>query len=99
MQPELASMEQRDAPVRVVRVDIPNHVLSEELFGPGIHVPRCQVIFRHMLPAPPDATLQHVTRHGIVLVFEAPPSTDEEPSANGLMVPWGQVSYLRFFHG
>jgi hypothetical protein len=98
MQPELAPADLKGAPVRVVHVDIPNHVLSEELFGPGIHVPRCQVIFRHMLPVPPDATLQHVTRHGIVLVFEAPPAEDE-PSPNGLMVPWGQVSYLKFFHG
>lgn len=95
MQPQLAPSE-HDAPVRVVDVEIPNHVLSEELFGAGIHVPRCQVVFRNMLPAPPEATLQHLTAHGLVLVFEVP-ATGEAPLPNGLMVPWAQVSYVRLF--
>ena len=46
--PELTAIQ---APVRVVRVEIPTHVLSEELFGQGISVPRCTVVFRNMLPA------------------------------------------------
>ena len=96
MNPDLAPMDP-GAPMRVVDVEIPNHVLSEELFGAGIHVPRCQVVFRHMLPAPSEAALQHVTAHGLVLIFQAP-DAEGAPSSNGLLVPWSQVSYVRLYH-
>jgi hypothetical protein len=77
-------------------VEIPDRSLSERLFGPGIHLSRCEVIFRHMLPAPPGATLQAVQGHGLVLVF-APDQVDgDQPT--GLVIPWSQVSYIRFIH-
>ena len=85
------------APVRTVRLELPTHILSEALFGQGITVSRCTVVFHHMLPAPPEGTLQGVTDHGLVLIFDPQPSGDDEP-INGLLVPWSQVSYVRFHH-
>lgn len=84
-------------PVRVVRLQIPNHQLSEELFGPGVAVPWCKVVFRHMLPAPAEASLHGVLKHGLAMVFAEPAAADDEP--NGLLVPWDQVAYVNFHHG
>lgn len=87
------------APVRVVRLQIPNHMLSESLFGQGIAVTACQVVFRHMLPAPPEATLHAVLDHGLVIVFPPAPAAgpqDEPPT--GLLVPWSQLAYVKFIH-
>jgi hypothetical protein len=107
------SPEERAAPVRVVRVSIPSHELSEALFGPGTRVPRGQVVFRYMLPLPESATLRAVTAHGLVLVFDPSPSEGDEfrqldpgaPQArgpelhDGLLVPWSQLSYVKFLGG
>jgi len=107
------SREERAAPVRVVRVSIPSHELSEALFGPEIRVPAGQVVFRYMLPLPESATLQAVTAHGLVLVFEPSPSEGDKfrqphpgaPQArgpelhDGLLVPWSQVTYVKFLGG
>lgn len=81
-------------PVRVVQVEIPNSALSERLFGPGIHLSSCEVIFRHMLPAPPSASLQAVQEHGLVVVFTSDQVDEDQPT--GLVIPWSQVSYIRF---
>lgn len=90
--------QSQGAPVRVVRLEIPSHLLSEALFGEGITVTRCTVVFHHMLPAPPVGTLQGVTPRGLVLIFDPQPEGEDEQS-NGLLVPWNQVSYVKFFHG
>jgi hypothetical protein len=95
MSDEASSPEDRGAPVRVVTLSIPDRELSEALLGPGTHAPRCQVIFRYMLPAPEEATLKAVLPHGLVLAFE--PS--DEVSPKGLLVPWPQVSYVRLLDG
>jgi hypothetical protein len=96
MQDQHVEEQQQGSPVRVVTLQIPNHMLSEQLFGQGIQITRCQVIFRHMLPAPPEALLQAVMEHGLVMVFPEVDASGEEPT--GLLVPWTQVSYIRFFH-
>lgn len=83
--------ETGQAPVRVVQVEVPDRAQGEELFGPGMGAPRCVVVFRNMLPVPAEATLRSVTRHGLVLSF-APAEGGEH---NALLVPWGQVSYLK----
>jgi len=83
--------ETGQAPVRVVQVEVPSRALGEELFGPGMGAPRCVVVFRTMLPAPAEATLRGVTHHGLVLSFA--PADGE--GHNALLVPWGQVSYLK----
>jgi hypothetical protein len=85
-------------PIRVLSLSIPSHQLSEELFGPGIGVQRCRVVFRQMLPAPAEATLQAVLGHGLALTFPAadPAAGEEQPT--GLLVPWGQISYVTFFY-
>lgn len=87
--------ETGQAPVRVVQVELPDRALGEELFGPGVGAPRCVVVFRNMLPAPAEATLRAVTRHGLVLSF-APADSGEH---GALLVPWGQVSYLKLAVG
>ena len=80
-----------DAPVRVVELAVPNHMLSEQLSGSGIHVASCAVVFRQMLPSPEAATLQGVTSHGLILTFQR----DEDHSPRGLLVPWAQISYVK----
>ena len=87
--------QERGAPVRVVSLEIPSPALSEQLLGPGVHSARCQVIFRNMLPLPESATLQAVTGHGLVLIFEA----EADGGHGGLLVPWSQLSYVKFPSG
>lgn len=94
---ETEGSESQGAPVRVVRLQVPSHLLSEALFGQGITVSRCTVVFHHMLPAPAEGSLQGVTEHGLVLVFPPQPEGGGEETS-GLLVPWNQVSYIKFHH-
>jgi len=87
--------QDKAAPVRVVRLELPDPTLAERLCGPGIGVTACEVVFHTMLPSPPEATLQAVMSHGLVLVFE-PPLEGTAGQPTGLVVPWAQVAYLRF---
>ena len=87
--------QERGAPVRVVSLEIPSPALSEKLLGPDVHAARCQVIFRNMLPLPESATLRAVTGHGLVLVFAA----EADGEHGGLLVPWSQLSYVKFPFG
>lgn len=80
--------------VRVIRVEIPNHMLSEALFGSGIQLGWCEVVFRHMLPAPTAGTLHGVNEHGLSILCSGARDADQ-PS--GLLVPWSQIAYVRFF--
>ena len=88
--------EEGHAPVRVVEVEVPDHLLSEALFGPGILVRRCRVVFRHMLPAPESAVLEAVTGHALVLGAGV---VDPALPPTRLLVPWAQVSYITFIQG
>jgi hypothetical protein len=80
--------------LRVMRVEIPSHVLSEALFGSGIQLAWCEVVLRHMLPAPAVGTLHGVSEHGLSILYSGARDA-EQPS--GLLVPWSQVAYVRFF--
>ena len=80
------------APVRVVDLEMPSPALSERLLGPDLHVARCRVVFRNMLPVPESAVLHAVTGHGLTLVFPAA----AEGEHGGLMVPWSELSYVKF---
>ena len=90
---DAAAAEQAGSAVRVIRLRIPNHMLSEQLFGSGIEVAACEVVFRHMLPAPSTGTLHGVLKHGLAVVYDE--VLAGQPS--GLLVPWTQIAYVRFF--
>lgn len=78
-------------PVRVVRVKLSNG-LSAALLGRDVETISCRLVFRNMLPAPPEARLLEVLPHGLSLVFDQQPPVEGEPT--GMLVPWGQISYI-----
>ncbi len=86
--------EQQGAAVRVVRLQLPDEGCSERLFGAGMRVSCCEVVFRQMMPAPSAATLTAVLDHGLSLTYE-PTEAPDQP--RGLLVPWSQIAYLRRF--
>ncbi len=75
-------------PVRVAELTLDNRRQSEALLGAGVNVDRCRVAFRNMLPAAEEARLLAVLPHGISITFG-----DE---GDGLLVPWGNISYVTF---
>lgn len=72
-------------PVRVIEAQLPDRLLSEQLFGPGVQAERCRLVFKHMLPVADGARVSAVLPHGLSLSFE---------DGESLLVPWGQVSYV-----
>jgi hypothetical protein len=92
---ETEVLEEQTSPVRVVRALLPRAGLSEQLLGEDTVLSHCEIVFRTMLPSPPEATLQAVTPHGIVLQT-APESAGGEEAPTGLVVPWDQVAYIRY---
>lgn len=89
---EMIETEQ-SGPVRVVRLRLTDFT-SVDLFGPGVKTSSCKVVFRHMLPAPGEATLHAVSAHGLSLAFDDPEPAEGEP--RGLLVPWGQIAYVTY---
>ncbi len=83
--------EEQSGPVRVVRLRVPGGV-SKSLFGLGVETRSCKVVFRHMLPAPAEATLHEVMPHGLSIHIDDPAPAEGEPK--GLLVPWGQIAYI-----
>lgn len=86
--------EHQGSAIRVIRLEIPNHMLSEALFGSGIQLSWCEVVFKQMLPAPATGTLHGVSEHGLSVICEG---SRDAGQPSGLLVPWAQIAYVRFF--